>query len=480
MQVCDSRTFKLWTPLASEFFVVDVRNEKFVMKEGFDKEIDSLLRRRARSRARVRDDDDGSHGPSAAVAHLDADELSAFAEGALPAAARGAVASHLADCDECRGVVVGLARVAGFEVESEEHATASLVTVPGRASVAGWRVWMRSLFAPSVLRYVAPALALCMVAVVSYVALRSRQVANDSSSRMARSERRRDEATQQAASATAPESTETANANASAGGLTDQAANDSSGGAHAANSSTQTSAGKGHGAAEAPAAQADTATDTAAPPPPPPAAASEVSGGVAASAPKSAPADERELAKAENREQTDSKERAARGAEPEDVTASDQPLQQKRVSQTRPNEVQAPDGSRNQSRSSNNVQSNIAGIGGAATSTRADERDSNSSAANRPPAARHSRSDASGGERSEDDGVVRAGETKAAAGHRFRRDGGAWVDVNYKSSMSSTGVRRGSEAFRALVADLPELGRIAEQIGGEVVVVVHGRAYRIR
>jgi hypothetical protein len=52
--------------------------------------------------------------------------------------------------------------------------------------------------------------------------------------------------------------------------------------------------------------------------------------------------------------------------------------------------------------------------------------------------------------------------------------------VNYKSSMSSTGVRRGTEPFRALVADVPEVGRVAEAISGEVIVVVRGRAYRIR
>jgi hypothetical protein len=46
--------------------------------------------------------------------------------------------------------------------------------------------------------------------------------------------------------------------------------------------------------------------------------------------------------------------------------------------------------------------------------------------------------------------------------------------------MRSTGVRRGSEAFRALVADVPVVGRVAEQIPGEVIVVVKGHAYRIR
>jgi hypothetical protein len=448
----------------------------FMMKEGFDKEIDSLLRRRARGAAGLRVDGDGSRAPGVA-AHLDADELSAFAEGALPSAARVAAASHLADCDECRGVVVGLARVAGFEVESEKRAAVG-ADVPGRASVAGWRAWMSSLFAPRVLRYAAPALALCMVAVVSYVALRSRPLKNDEASRMASSERRRAEVAKEAAGAAATESAGTANANADAGQLTNQAFNDSPHDAQSANSSVQSPTGRGHGAAEAPAASSETTTETAVPPPLPP-AASEAAGGAVASAPKAAPADALELAKTENREKTDSKDKTARAAEPEEVIAGDQPLQQKRVSQTRANEAQSPDGSRNQSRSSNNVQTNIAG-GGGATSSRADERDSSSNATNRATASRRGRSTTLNGERSEDDEAVRVGETKAAAGHRFRREGGAWVDVNYKPSMSSTGVRRGTEGYRALVADFPEIGRVAEQMGGEVVVVVRGRAYRIR
>ncbi|HWS56462.1 MAG TPA: hypothetical protein VN228_20155, partial [Pyrinomonadaceae bacterium] len=73
-----------------------------------------------------------------------------------------------------------------------------------------------------------------------------------------------------------------------------------------------------------------------------------------------------------------------------------------------------------------------------------------------------------------------AGETRSVAGRRFRREGGAWVDVNYRPTMSMTGVRRGTESYRALVADHPELGRIAEQLGGEVITVIGGRAYRIR
>jgi hypothetical protein len=81
----------------------------------------------------------------------------------------------------------------------------------------------------------------------------------------------------------------------------------------------------------------------------------------------------------------------------------------------------------------------------------------------------------------EEDEVARVEtETRSAAGHRFRREGSAWVDVEYKPSMKMTGVRRGTDGYRALVADIPELGRIAEQLGGEVIAVVKGRAYRIR
>src|ERR671928_9843 len=57
------------------------------MREGFDKEIDSLLRRRARAATVARPRGNGADAPPS-DAHLDADELSAFAEGLMPAPAR--------------------------------------------------------------------------------------------------------------------------------------------------------------------------------------------------------------------------------------------------------------------------------------------------------------------------------------------------------------------------------------------------------
>ncbi len=59
----------------------------------FDKEIDALLRK-----ARGID-------PAAGGGHLDADEIAAFVENALPATARQSFTTHLADCSRCRRIL---------------------------------------------------------------------------------------------------------------------------------------------------------------------------------------------------------------------------------------------------------------------------------------------------------------------------------------------------------------------------------------
>ena len=71
-------------------------------------------------------------------------------------------------------------------------------------------------------------------------------------------------------------------------------------------------------------------------------------------------------------------------------------------------------------------------------------------------------------------------ETRAVEGRRFRRRGNAWIDTAYDDSRPTLTVVRGSEQYRALVADEPAIRSIAEKLSGEVVVVWKGRAYRIR
>jgi len=71
-------------------------------------------------------------------------------------------------------------------------------------------------------------------------------------------------------------------------------------------------------------------------------------------------------------------------------------------------------------------------------------------------------------------------ETRSVGGRRFRREKGVWIDTAYESSRATVDLTRGSEQYRALVADEPTIKTIAEQLDGEIIVVWKGHAYHIR
>jgi hypothetical protein len=77
------------------------------MELEFDKEMDALLRKAAKD------------GAAATVldSHIDADEISMFAENAMPGRAKAGVISHLADCDRCRTI---LANVIALNADADE------------------------------------------------------------------------------------------------------------------------------------------------------------------------------------------------------------------------------------------------------------------------------------------------------------------------------------------------------------------------
>jgi len=75
---------------------------------------------------------------------------------------------------------------------------------------------------------------------------------------------------------------------------------------------------------------------------------------------------------------------------------------------------------------------------------------------------------------------TRTATTRSSGGRQFRREGSAWVDTAYTSGRATVNIKRGSEQYRALVADEPGIGTIANELGGEVIVVWKARAYRIR
>lgn len=454
------------------------------MKEGFDKEIDSLLRRHGRAGAGARGD--GARAAEGA-AHLDADELSAFAEGALPAAARLAAVSHLADCDECRGHVVVLSRAAGVESEIEKRAASARVE-PARPERR--RGWLSALFAPRVLRYAAPALALCLVAAVSFVALRSRRGREELAGRVSSGEAKRAAPARVDEGGAGDAGLVTSDANTSANANASVAPSEAPGVETQGETPAKTSAGAPRAAqpARGPNAGGETEAVTADEPkraeePPPPASEKAPADSPAPAAPaKSGPT---EAAKVEDKEaKAERGEKDQRKYAPREVIANEQAAQQEkqRTNQQRNLEAQTPDGSRNQRSAANNAAG--AGAGLAAATPREDrdkaERGAGAVTSRRARSSGEARAKEGNDEAGRSEGTRSSEEKRSAAGHRFRREGGAWVDVNYKPSMPSTGVRRGTDAYRALVADIPEVGRVAEQIGGEVVVVIKGRAYRIR
>ncbi len=79
------------------------------MEVDFDKQTDAILRDLARG---------NSFAEIPQIGHLDADELSVFAENALPAKARLRMIEHLADCTKCRKTLANLNDL-NSETESE-------------------------------------------------------------------------------------------------------------------------------------------------------------------------------------------------------------------------------------------------------------------------------------------------------------------------------------------------------------------------
>lgn len=436
------------------------------MKSDFDKEIDALFRWSGRRAVAARSDkaelspDEQAAASTQIRSHLDADELSAYAENALPAATRTRYAAHLAECEKCRKIVTSIALEANVATELEKRATMQEHVAP----VSLWRAWLAQIFTPRVLRFAAPALALLVAGIIAFVVTRTPEeqvfVAQREQSPAihptvltgAGSSEQRTETTSPAVSEVSPsakteaqEEKRTAATESARIGITE----DKQVGANT-NSAPTT-------------AMTDAAPAGAPPPPPPKPEESKPFSPEPKAIDQAASTDER--LKIEERAKKDDDSRIARLAEenrsdtPPPVSRSTSPPQQK----AEESGVRARETAKDS-----------AGAGPLP--------DSQMSKARRDPAqgvalSRRRQSAVSESERSE--GPAASSETRSIAGRRFRRRGSAWVDTSYNSSQATINVTRGSEQYRALVADEPELRRIAQQLDGEVIVVWKGRAYRI-
>src|ERR1700694_1647571 len=106
------------------------------MKQSEYNEIDSLLRNLAR-RDRSLPTELGNERSTSA--HLDADELNSYAEGALPPSTRARYTSHLADCADCRRIVTQLSIAAAPLINEGRDSQDSVAT-------STWRQILAALF----------------------------------------------------------------------------------------------------------------------------------------------------------------------------------------------------------------------------------------------------------------------------------------------------------------------------------------------
>jgi Putative zinc-finger len=370
------------------------------MKKETNNEMDLLLRRLGRRDDAVISED-----------HLDADELSAYAENALPAAARARYTVHLAECAGCRSIVVQLSSSAGVVATTDSVA----VTEP-----SGFRKFLASLFTPMVLRYAAPALGLIVVAVIGFVVLRREQaerfVAPDTTAQQH----------PDVAPAARPFQDEGSSKNTASPGLLD-------GDRQEKNQQAQP-----------------------APPPNAPPVVSSVESDVSKDKAAAQPKAEEQPA-------------AANEPPPAKPEPTPTPEQSPRADETEVTKKEVKDLPATRRSAEKTLQ---------AAEWEARKNDNDNFARARKPA------DSAGARRLgsvanlQVDGIE--ANSRTVAGRRFHKKGGVWIDTAYDSSKDVVTLTRGSEQYRALVADEPAIKTIADQLEGEILVVWKGHTYRIR
>ncbi len=130
----------------------------------FDKEMDALLRQTAQGETVFESTNPKSQIPNPKSKHLDADEISAFAENALPEKIRQRYTLHLADCDKCRK---NLSNLIALDSETET------VRAEDEHFIAARLPWYRKLFAFPNLAYTLGALVLVFSGIAAFTVLRN-------------------------------------------------------------------------------------------------------------------------------------------------------------------------------------------------------------------------------------------------------------------------------------------------------------------
>ncbi|HJP95653.1 MAG TPA: zf-HC2 domain-containing protein [Pyrinomonadaceae bacterium] len=348
--------------------------------------------------------------------HLDADELSSYAENALPAAARARYTEHLADCASCRKLVAQLSSPVG--VVNEE--------ISKVAEISGIRRLLANLFSPMVLRYAVPALGLIVVAAIGFMILRQQQPQSKTDVAQLK---------EQPQSKVAVSNGEIPLPSSGTVGLSDQT--------KSAAATPQPSVNK---------------TNAAAAPPPNAPPSVNVTTNVKQEAPKE---QQQTAAKAPEPKPSATPPPAVADA----VTVeSEKPAPQARITQASEEAKKMNEPTTGGGRNSNDYTPAPAGAAPATKRAFIIRGQQEMAKTRRDEAAEKDKNEA---------------ETRLVGGRRFRKEKGVWIDTAYESPRATTNLTRGSEQYRALVADEPTIKTIAEQLDGEIIVVWKDRAYHI-
>ena len=406
------------------------------MELEFDKEMDSLLRKNGEAGRGVLIGDNSGEKPEI---HLDADQLSAFAENAIPERSRTLYMSHLADCDRCRRILSGLITLNAEAMPAEERVAAPVL------SPAAIEPWYRRLLLPN-LAYVMGGLVLIFGGLIAVSVF---QFSDSGEATVSQSVER-------APAARGPmfeegQAVTDQMANTNAGSMAAnrpaaiQSANAASNAASTSSNTVPTGADSGRLRKEAsPRDQPGFSLDsdaakptasapvTAAPPPPAPAMA----------APKREDSEAKEITAAEVKD--DGKARSVAKKKVAEGEKADTSISSRQVQDLPRNQRQA--------------QEMRTQAGGVAKATPGPSRDNAQNFPNRA------------------NNTFELYEEKRVSGKGFQRRNNVWYDNAYRGG-ATTNVRRGTDEYRKLDGGLRS---IAESLNGVVVVVWSGKSYRIQ
>ena len=384
--------------------------------------------------------------------HLDADEVSAYAENALPEAARARYTSHLSDCDSCRKLVTELVLSSGVIVELEAK-TASLTQKHERS----WRHWPAAMLAPGTLRYAASVIVLIGILAVAFVVFRGGRARKfETSDSQAKNDANNINL------AGAPEQGSRLDQNGLANERAPLLKPDETAGTKTPTGASSPAIKDAPGGVPIDVQKSGQEQGQAKPHPP-----------------VSLPDDY--IAGLPNTERDEDSELATRQQPATGAVVADKPMARKKIAGA---DSSGRDARESSAPAKNEPTSNTEGnkIADSKAPAPVEEKTAENRRARRKSesASASSTAGASMDDRiGRADGVGTAEERHVVSGRQFVRRNGAWIDVVYRSQ-ATTNIKRGSEQYRALVADEPGLRAIASQLDGEVVVVWKGRAYRIR